>query len=97
MNYDQAVEYLQNLAYLVIPFDKTTREFNLLISRLKLLLNNQSGSVKLYDLIDAVNRLGIDSFNSIIRKKVKEGDFSRSSQDVSACLYFFASQYRIYH
>ena len=64
---------------MIIPFDKTEREFNLLISRLKLLLKNQTGNVKLHDLIDAVLRLNIDTFNELIKQKVEEGNFSRTA------------------
>ena len=38
MTYPQAVEILSDLAYIVIPFDKTQHDFQLLLSRLKLLL-----------------------------------------------------------
>lgn len=40
MNYNQAVEYFTELANVVIPFDKTLDSFNILLSRLKLLLKN---------------------------------------------------------
>ena len=91
MTYTQAVEILSDLAYLVIPFDKTQREFQLLLSRLKLLLANQTGNVKLYSLIEAVTRLNLDTFNTIIRNKVSEGNYSRSPSDICALLYFFAT------
>jgi len=60
----------------VIPFDKTQREFQLLLGRIKLLLQNQTGNVKLYQLIDAATRLSVDTFNSLIRAKVTEGNYS---------------------
>lgn len=40
MSYTQAVEYYTELANVVIPFDKTLDSFNILLSRLKLLLKN---------------------------------------------------------
>ncbi len=78
LSYQQSLDLLSDLAYLVIPFDKTQKEFNLLVSRLKLLLRNQSGNVKMFSLIDSITRLNIDTFNSTIRAKVEEGNYSRS-------------------
>lgn len=39
MSYRDAVAYLSDLAYVVIPFDKTQKEFQMLLSRCKLLLS----------------------------------------------------------
>lgn len=94
MNYNQAVEIFSDLAYIIMPFDKTTREYQLLLSRLKDLLVNQTGSVKLYDLMDAALRLNQEIFNDTIRRMVKEGNYSRSTPDICICLYFFALQYK---
>ena len=49
----------------------------------------------MYELIEAVTRLNIDTLNNLIRKKVQEGNYSRSPADLCACLYFFSSQHRI--
>jgi hypothetical protein len=51
--------------------------------------------VKLYTLIDAVVRLRIDNLNDLIRAKIKEGNFSRSAQDISSCLYFLATNAKL--
>jgi hypothetical protein len=53
--------------------------------------------VKLFALIDSITRLHLDNFNSIIRDKVEEGNYSRSPQDICAILYFFATQHKISH
>lgn len=39
LSYGDAVAYLSDLAYVVIPFDKTQKEFQMLLSRCKLLLS----------------------------------------------------------
>ena len=96
LDYEKAVNILNDLAFIVIPFDKTHHEFQLLISRLKLLLQNQSHNVKLFKLIEAVNRLSIDSFNDLIRRKIDEGNYSRASQDICAAMFFLGSQFRIH-
>ena len=80
---------MSDLAYVVSPFDKTTKEFNMLIGNLKVLLANQSNAT-LYELVDAVIRLRMDTFNDLIRNKVKEGNYSRSAMDICIVLYFFA-------
>ena len=97
MTYSQAVEILTDLAYIVIPFDKTQHDFRLLLSRLKLLLQNQTGNVKLFWLIEPSTRLNIDTFNSIIKAKVAEGNYSRSPADICALLYFFTTQHKFTH
>ena len=63
MGYEEAVGVLQSLAYIVIPFDKTQHEFQLLLGRLKQLLKAQTGNVKMHDLIEAVTRLHIDTLD----------------------------------
>ena len=75
----------------MIPFDKTLPQFQLLLARTKLLLQNQSGNVRMFELIEAVTRLNIDTLNPTIRRKVEEGNYSRSPADLCALLYFFAS------
>lgn len=45
----------------------------------------------MFDLIDAINRLRIDNFNDLIRKKINEGNYSRSPGDICAVLFFLAS------
>lgn len=69
----------------------------MLIKNLKLQLINHTGNVKMYELIDAINRLGIDNFNDVIRKKISEGNFSRSPADLSAVLYYLTSLHKMYH
>ena len=78
LSYEQNVELLNDLAYVVMPFDKTHREFQLLIANLKLQLQSHTGNVKFFALVDAVNRLGIDSFRDLIRAKLEEGNYSRA-------------------
>ena len=80
----------------MIPFDKTHREFQLLLGRIKLLLQNQTGNVKLYQLIEAATRLSVDTFNSLIRAKVAEGNYSRSPSDICSILYFFSTQFKLH-
>ena len=87
---------LNDLAYIVVPFDKTNKEFQTLIFNLKMQLANHTGNVKMYDLIDAINRLGIDNFNDTIRNKIQEGNYSRAPADVCAILYFLAALHKMY-
>lgn len=95
LTYPQALDILSDLAYLVIPFDKTQRGFQLLLTRLRILLQNQTGNVKMCKLIEAITRLNIDTFNTLIRQKVSEGNYSRSPADICAILYFFATQHKM--
>lgn len=53
--------------------------------------------MKLFSLIDSITRLHLDNFNTIIREKVEESNYSRSPQDICAILYFFATQHRLTH
>lgn len=50
MSYEESVQVFNDLAYVVMPFDKTQREFQLLMTRLSLTLQNQTGNVKFMDL-----------------------------------------------
>lgn len=93
LDYTAALELLSDLAYIVVPFDKTQREFQMLLSRMRLLLINQTGNVKMSSLIDSITRLRIDNFNQIIRDKVEQGNYSRAPQDICATLYFLAVQH----
>ncbi|CDW73278.1 UNKNOWN [Stylonychia lemnae] len=93
MGYEECVEIFNDLAYIVIPFDKTTKQFQLLLSRLKLTLLNQSGNVKFYDLIDGLNRLGLENFSDLIKQKIQEGNYSRSPGELSAILFFLSQQH----
>jgi hypothetical protein len=45
----------------------------------------------MHELIEAVTRLNVESLNPLIRRKVEEGNYSRSPADICALLYFFAS------
>jgi hypothetical protein len=45
---------------------------------MKLLLQNQTGNVKLSELIDSITRLNVDTLNHLIRVKVEEGNYSRA-------------------
>ena len=53
MGYEDACKVLNDLAHVIVPFDKTRSEFQALISRLKIVLRNQSGPVQFYSLICA--------------------------------------------
>lgn len=68
----------------------------MLVSRLKLTLQNQTGNVKYYDLIDGLNRLGIDTFSDLIKKKIEESNYSRSPSELAAILFFLGSQHKMY-
>jgi hypothetical protein len=95
MRYEQACRLFNDLSYVIIPFDKTQVEYVQLINRLKYLLKNQSGSVKLYDLVEGILRLNVDEgLTSIIRSQIEEGNFSRESYDIAICLAFFGKLYR---
>eukprot|EP00347_Sterkiella_histriomuscorum_P020420 403337874 len=96
LTYDQCVEIFNDLAYVVMPFDKTQKEFQSLITRLKVTLQNQTGNVKLLDLIDGLNRLGIENFSGLIKKKIQEDNYSRSPGELSAILFFLAQQHKMY-
>jgi len=76
---------------MVVPFDKTLPPFQMLLARIKLLLQNQSGNVRMFELVEAITRLNVDTLNHVIRRKVEEGNYSRAPADLCALLYFFSS------
>ena len=52
---------MNDLSYVLIPFDKTNKHFIDLVFRIKQLLKNQNGPIKLYDIVEGIFRLKIDS------------------------------------
>jgi hypothetical protein len=85
---------INDLSYIMIPFDKTREEFQTLISKLKQLLKFQSGGVNYFELIEGIMRMNIDGgMVNIIRTQIEEGNFSRSAYDISICLFFFGRLY----
>jgi NTP pyrophosphatase (non-canonical NTP hydrolase) len=54
MTYKDACKILNDLAFVLIPFDKTKEEFLDLIFQTKSLLKEQRGPVKYYDLLESV-------------------------------------------
>lgn len=95
LTYQQSLELLSDLAFMVVPFDKTLPPFQMLLARTKLLLQNQSGNVRMFELVEAVTRLNVDALNQVIRRKVEEGNYSRAPADLCALLYFFSSQHKL--
>jgi hypothetical protein len=49
----------------------------------------------MFELVEAVTRLNIDTLNQVIRRKVEEGNYSRAPADLCALLYFFSSQHKL--
>ena len=55
-----------------------------------MLLKYQSGPIKFYELLEAMLRLNIEEpLHSLVRQKIKEGNFSRDAYDISIALSFF--------
>lgn len=94
MRFEQACRLFNDLSFVIVPFDKTRDEYVQLVNRLKYLLKNQSGSVKLFNLVEGMTRLNVDEgLTPIIREQIESGNFSRESYDIAICLAFFARLY----
>lgn len=94
IDFKQACRLLNDLSYVIIPFDKTRAEFGQLITRLKHLLMYQNGAVKLFDLVEAMLRLNLDEgLTRLIRSQIQDGNFSRESYDIAICLHYFGRLY----
>ena len=60
MNFTQASRLVNDLAFVIVPFDKTTSEYQGLLGKIKTLFRSQQGAVKLYHLVEAMLRLKLD-------------------------------------
>jgi hypothetical protein len=97
LNYDRACRLLNDLAYVLIPFDKSSPEFLNLCDSTRNLLMAQSGPTKLFDLVEALYRLNIQpsqtgskSLTTVLRDKILSGHYSREARDIAICLAYFA-------
>ena len=96
MNFEDASKLLNDLAYVIIPFDRTQSQFQSLISKTKTLLKSQTGATKMYPLVEGMLRLNLDDgLPSLVRKQIEEGNFSRDAYDISICLHFFGRLYTL--
>jgi hypothetical protein len=58
-----------------------------------MLLKHQQGPIKLYELIEAMQRLNLEEsygLHQLVRTKIKEGNFSRDAYDISISLAYFS-------
>ena len=84
ISYEQAVDILNDLAFVVVPFDQSASEFKLLVHIIKTHLKLQHReTMKTFELLEALHRLKNDSLNDIIRGKMKTKDLSRKSKDIA--------------
>mgnify|MGYP006110579477 CR=1 FL=1 len=88
---------MNDLAFVIIPFDKTESSFQNLITATRTLLNHQQGPIQFYNLLEAIFRLNLDNesfsaLNTAIRKKILSGNFSRSPYDIAISLAHFSRQ-----
>ena len=84
LSYEQAVEMLNDLAFVVVPFDQSASEFKLLVHVIKTHLKLQHReTMKTFELLEALYRLRSDALNDIIRNKMKTKDLSRKSKDIA--------------
>lgn len=88
MNFEEASAHLSDLSHAIIPFDQSKKEFKQLLKRTKTLLQSNQGGLHLYNLIDAILKLRLNFFDSLIKQKIENGDYSRTSQDIASLLAF---------
>ena len=84
ITYEEAVEMLNDLAFVVVPFDQSASEFKLLMHVIKTHLKLQHReTMKTFELLEGLYRLRNDSLNEIIRGKMKTKDLSRKAKDIA--------------
>ena len=63
VSYEDACQLLNDLSFVIIPFDKTHQSFSRLISTIKSSLKNKSGPTRLYELMEGMLRLNLNEAN----------------------------------
>lgn len=67
---------------MIIPFDQHSVEFKLLINRIRDILGSFSAqsqsNPEIFELLEGLYRLRVDSLNEEIRSIVKEGNYART-------------------
>ena len=99
MSYDDLCHLLNNLSHVVIPFDKTEPTYIDMISALRRHLKHSAIPLKYYEVVEAVIKLQVEESTGIkelMRGRVKEGRWSRNAYDISICLHWFGSSYRVW-
>ena len=95
LTYEQAVDILNDLAYVVVPFDQSASEFKFLLNIIKTHLKVQHReTMKAFELLEGLYRLHNDSLNDLIREKMKTKDLSRQSKDIAIQLLYFSENYK---
>jgi hypothetical protein len=87
---------INDLSFVIIPFDLQATEFRLLISRIRDLIGTQKTSnqgTEVYQLLEGLHRLRIDSLNSEVRNLISEGNYARSAREIVMATLFFSKLY----
>ena len=98
MTFKDTVRMLNDISYVVIPFDQKKAEFKQLIAKIKsqLKANNQMAMQHNFELVEALCRMRVDPLNDFMRDMMREKKLSRSSKDITVQMLYFATLLKNY-
>ena len=80
LTYTEAVGILNDLSFVIVPFDQNASEFRTLISVIKEQLKTQHRDTMMaYELLEGLYRLRNNSLSNVLREKMRAKDVSRKS------------------
>ena len=93
MTFRDTVRMLNDISYVVIPFDQKKAEFKQLISKIKsqLKADNHMAMQHNFELVEALCRMRVESLNDFMRDMMREKKLSRSSKDITVQMLYFAT------
>ena len=95
LTYAEAVHILNDLAFVIVPFDQNASEFRTLMSVIRKQLKTQHRDTMMaYELLEGLHRLRNDSLNTLLREKMRAKDVSRKSKDIAVQFLFFSQLYK---
>ena len=91
LTYAEAVHILNDLAFVIVPFDQNASEFRTLLTVIRKHLKTQHRDTMMaYELLEGLHRLRNDSLNTLLREKMQAKDVSRKSKDIAVQFLFFS-------
>lgn len=97
MTFDDASKVLNKISHAVVPFDRTSKPYQKLLSQIKMHLRLKKPGTNLYNVIEATMKLHLeDGLPQLLRDRVINKQFSRSAYDIAIGLHYFGNLYRIH-
>ena len=88
MTFNECAKCVNELSYSILSPDLRSQEFKLLLGRIRFLLEEGSCN-EMFELVEGLYRLKIDSLTSSLRNVVMQGKYMKSPKDVVVLLLFF--------